>query len=84
MSPPALEEVFLHFILVVEEANPHPSVLSDIFYTGEPDSIHWVNRSPVEVALILVLILFLPTTGFGIGDSSGFSQNPATDPTAVH
>ncbi|KAK2645822.1 hypothetical protein Ddye_021017 [Dipteronia dyeriana] len=50
------------------------SVLSGVFYTGEPDSIHRVSGSPVGVALILVLILFLlynRVSIFGGDDDSG-------------
>ncbi|KAK1591683.1 hypothetical protein Q3G72_011633 [Acer saccharum] len=46
-------------IVKVEEANPYPSVLSDVFYTSKLDSIHQIIGSSVEVTLILVLILFL-------------------------
>ena len=72
--PPKLEEAFLHFILTVEEANPNPSVLFSIFYTDKLNSIHRFNRSPIRVALILALILFLlynrVSTFDGVNDSS--------------
>ncbi|KAL5996136.1 hypothetical protein ACLOJK_026209 [Asimina triloba] len=45
--------------------------LSDLFYTGEPDSIHRVGGSPVGVALFLALLLFLvyyQGSLFGSGD----------------
>ncbi|KAL5541870.1 hypothetical protein UlMin_009580 [Ulmus minor] len=50
------------------------SFVSGIFSTGEPDSIHRVSGSPVGVALILVLILFLLYNRFSIfggDDDSG-------------
>lgn len=50
------------------------SFISNIFSTGEPDSIHRVSGSPVGVALFLILILFLlynRRSIFGGDDDSG-------------
>ncbi|KAG7018607.1 hypothetical protein SDJN02_20477, partial [Cucurbita argyrosperma subsp. argyrosperma] len=50
------------------------SVVSAIFSTSEPDSIHRVTGSPVGVALFLLLILFLlynRISIFGGDDDSG-------------
>ncbi|XP_057415188.1 uncharacterized protein LOC130710052 [Lotus japonicus] len=48
------------------------SFVSSLFSTGEPDSIHRVSGSPVGVALVLILILFLLYNRFSIfgGDDS--------------
>ncbi|RWR95279.1 hypothetical protein CKAN_02461700 [Cinnamomum micranthum f. kanehirae] len=48
--------------------------ISDILFTGEPDSIHRVGGSPVGVALVLLLLLFLlynRVSLFGSDDDSG-------------
>ncbi|KAL3648677.1 hypothetical protein CASFOL_005080 [Castilleja foliolosa] len=50
------------------------SFVSGIFSTGEPNSIHRVSGSPVGVALVLVLVLFLlynRVSIFGGDDDSG-------------
>lgn len=50
------------------------SFVSAIFSTGQPDSIHRVSGSPVGVALLLVIILFLLYNKFSIfggDDDSG-------------
>ncbi|KAJ0091790.1 hypothetical protein Patl1_25045 [Pistacia atlantica] len=50
------------------------SFVSSLFSTGGPDSIHRVSGSPVGVALILILILFLlynRVSIFGGDDDSG-------------
>ncbi|XP_058077202.1 uncharacterized protein LOC131225653 [Magnolia sinica] len=47
------------------------TALSQIFYTGEPDSIHRVGGFPVGVALFLLVLLFLlysRVSLFGSGD----------------
>ncbi|XP_014508058.1 uncharacterized protein LOC106767640 [Vigna radiata var. radiata] len=48
------------------------SFVSALFSTGEPDTIHRVSGSPVGVALLLLLILFLLYNRFSIfgGDDS--------------
>ncbi|XP_031098740.1 uncharacterized protein LOC116002713 [Ipomoea triloba] len=50
------------------------SFVSAIFSTGEPNTIHRVSGSPVGVALLLILILFLlynKVSIFGGDDDSG-------------
>ncbi|KAG6731771.1 hypothetical protein I3842_01G146300 [Carya illinoinensis] len=50
------------------------SFISSMFSTGEPDTIHRVSGSPVGVALVLIIILFLlynRVSIFGGGDDSG-------------
>ncbi|CAA2997984.1 uncharacterized protein LOC111372763 [Olea europaea subsp. europaea] len=50
------------------------SFVSSIFSTGEPNTIHRVSGSPVGVALVLVLVLFLlynRVSIFGGDDDSG-------------
>lgn len=50
------------------------SFISSMFSTGEPDTIHRVSGSPVGVALVLIVILFLlynRVSIFGGGDDSG-------------
>lgn len=50
------------------------SFISSLFSTGEPNTIHRVSGSPVGVALLLVLILFLlynRVSIFGGNDESG-------------
>ncbi|GFQ05908.1 hypothetical protein PHJA_002734800 [Phtheirospermum japonicum] len=50
------------------------SFVAGIFSTGEPNSIHRVSGSPVGVALLLVLVLFLlynRVSIFGGDDDSG-------------
>ncbi|KAK1430494.1 hypothetical protein QVD17_13276 [Tagetes erecta] len=42
------------------------SFVSSIFSTGEPNSIHRASGSPVGVALLLVLVLFLLYNKFSI------------------
>ncbi|XP_018825567.1 uncharacterized protein LOC108994706 [Juglans regia] len=50
------------------------SFISSIFSTGEPDTIHRVSGSPVGVAFVLIIVLFLlynRVSIFGGGDDSG-------------
>ncbi|KAL8047632.1 hypothetical protein ABFS82_07G013500 [Erythranthe guttata] len=50
------------------------SFVAGIFSTGEPNSIHRVSGSPVGVALVLLLVLFLLYNRFSIfggDDDSG-------------
>ncbi|XP_059433962.1 uncharacterized protein LOC132167084 [Corylus avellana] len=50
------------------------SFVSNMFSTGDPDTIHRASGSPVGVALILILILFLlynRVSIFGGDDDSG-------------
>ena len=50
------------------------SFITSIFSTGEPDTIHRVSGSPVGVAFVLILILFLlynRVSIFGGDDDSG-------------
>ncbi|KAI3703372.1 hypothetical protein L1987_73398 [Smallanthus sonchifolius] len=42
------------------------SFISSIFSTGEPNSIHRASGSPVGVALVLLLVLFLLYNKFSI------------------
>ncbi|XP_042438371.1 uncharacterized protein LOC122023971 [Zingiber officinale] len=51
-------------------------ILSEIFASGSPDSIHRVGGSPVGVALLLLLILILLYYRFSIfgGDASGDAE----------
>ncbi|KAJ8766334.1 hypothetical protein K2173_022393 [Erythroxylum novogranatense] len=49
------------------------SILSAIFSTGQPDSIHRLSGSPVGVALFLVFILFLLYNRFSIFGGGGDS-----------
>ncbi|GMH08304.1 hypothetical protein Nepgr_010144 [Nepenthes gracilis] len=66
---PVLLLLAIHFL-----SSDRGSILSGIFSTGEPDSIHRVSGSPVGVALFLVLVLFLVYNRisiFGGDDDSG-------------
>ncbi|CAI9291443.1 unnamed protein product [Lactuca saligna] len=49
------------------------SFVSNIFSTGEPNSIHRASGSPVGVGLVLLLVLFLLYNKFSIfgGDDDG-------------
>ncbi|KAK4354982.1 hypothetical protein RND71_027176 [Anisodus tanguticus] len=49
------------------------SFVSSIFSSGEPNSIHRVSGSPVGVAFVLLLVLFLLYNRFSIfgGDDDG-------------
>ncbi|XVF66208.1 hypothetical protein PTKIN_Ptkin10aG0017100 [Pterospermum kingtungense] len=51
------------------------SIVSAIFYSGEPDTIHRLSGSPLGVALFLLLIFFLLNNRVSIfggdGDSDG-------------
>lgn len=47
------------------------SFVSSIFSSGEPNSIHRVSGSPVGVALVLLLVLFLLYNPFSIFGGGG-------------
>ncbi|KAF9606155.1 hypothetical protein IFM89_023248 [Coptis chinensis] len=60
LSPVGLLLVPVILLLVIQFlSSDRANVLSGVFSTGEPDSIHRLSGSPVGVALILLLILFL-------------------------
>ncbi|KAL5701284.1 hypothetical protein ACHQM5_026635 [Ranunculus cassubicifolius] len=72
LSPIGLLLVPIVLLIVIQFlSSDRGSALSGVFSTGEPDSIHRLSGSPVGVALILVLILFLlynKFSLFGSGD----------------
>ncbi|KAM3199334.1 hypothetical protein P3S67_017438 [Capsicum chacoense] len=47
-------------------SSPNGSFVSNIFSNGEPNSIHRVSGSPIGVAFVLVLVLFLLYNRFSI------------------
>ncbi|XP_042475401.1 uncharacterized protein LOC122057389 [Macadamia integrifolia] len=60
LSPMGLLLVPIVLLLVIQFlSSDRGSVLSGIFSTGEPDSIHRLSGSPVGVALFLILLIFL-------------------------
>ncbi|GAB4843617.1 hypothetical protein Ancab_013581 [Ancistrocladus abbreviatus] len=75
LSPVGLLLLPVLLLLVIQFlSSDRGSVISSIFSTGEPDSIHRVSGSPVGVALFLVLVLFLVynrVSIFGGDDDSG-------------
>ncbi|XP_059632738.1 uncharacterized protein LOC132275294 [Cornus florida] len=75
LSPVGLLLLPIVLLLVIQFlSSDSGSVVSGIFSTGEPDSIHRVSGSPVGVALLLVLVLFLLYNRFSIfggDDDSG-------------
>ncbi|GKV31486.1 hypothetical protein SLEP1_g40171 [Rubroshorea leprosula] len=60
LSPLGLVLLPIVLLLIIQFlSSDRGSFVSNIFSTGEPDSIHRVSGSPVGVALFLALILFL-------------------------
>ncbi|XP_043721028.1 uncharacterized protein LOC122668544 [Telopea speciosissima] len=60
LTPMGLLLVPIVLLLVIQFlSSDRGSVLSGIFSTGEPDSIHRLSGSPVGVALFLILLIFL-------------------------
>ncbi|XP_010259562.1 PREDICTED: uncharacterized protein LOC104598951 [Nelumbo nucifera] len=60
LSPVGLLLVPIVLLLLIQFlSSDRGTVISNIFSTGEPDSIHRLSGSPVGVALFLVLLLFL-------------------------
>ncbi|OVA00219.1 hypothetical protein BVC80_23g18 [Macleaya cordata] len=53
-------------VLIQFLSSDRGSVLSSLFSTGEPDSIHRLSGSPVGVALFLILLLFLLYNRFSL------------------
>lgn len=72
LSPVGLLLLPIALLLAIQFlSSDRGSFVSSIFYTGEPDSIHRVSGSPVGVALLLILVLFLlynRVSIFGGGD----------------
>lgn len=75
LSPMGLLLLPIILLLTIQFlSSDHGSFVSNIFSTGEPNTIHRVSGSPVGVALFLVLILFLlynRMSIFGGDDDSG-------------
>ncbi|XP_057956934.1 uncharacterized protein LOC131150311 [Malania oleifera] len=60
LSPIGLLLLPVFLLLTIQFlSSDRASLLSGIFSTGEPDSIHRVSGSPVGVALFLLVLLFL-------------------------
>ncbi|KAF5180789.1 transmembrane protein [Thalictrum thalictroides] len=71
LSPIGLLLVPIALLLVIQFLSSDRATAFSGFSTGEPDSIHRLSGSPVGVALILILILFLlynRVSLFGSGD----------------
>ncbi|KAB5537377.1 hypothetical protein DKX38_014910 [Salix brachista] len=75
LSPVGLLLLPIILLLVIQFlSSDRGSFVSSVFSTGEPDSIHRVSGSPVGVALLLGLVLFLlynRMSIFGGDDDSG-------------
>ncbi|XP_009622785.1 uncharacterized protein LOC107783542 [Nicotiana tabacum] len=73
LSPVGLLLLPIILLLIIQFlSSDSGSFVSSIFSTGEPNSIHRVSGSPVGVALVLLLVLFLLYNKFSIfgGDDS--------------
>ncbi|GMP76532.1 hypothetical protein CsSME_00033159 [Camellia sinensis var. sinensis] len=68
LSPVGLLLLPIVLLLVIHflSSDSGGSVISSIFSTGEPDSIHRAGGSPVGVALVLFIVLFLLYNRFSI------------------
>ncbi|KAL2530536.1 hypothetical protein Fot_23137 [Forsythia ovata] len=75
LSPVGLLLLPIILLLIIQFLSSESgSFVSSIFSTGEPNTIHRVSGSPVGVALVLVLVLFLlynRVSIFGGDDDSG-------------
>ncbi|CAA2985914.1 uncharacterized protein LOC111396584 [Olea europaea subsp. europaea] len=75
LSPVGLLLLPIILLLIIQFlSSDSGSFVSSIFSTGEPNTIHRVSGSPVGVALVLVLVLFLlynRVSIFGGDDESG-------------
>ncbi|KAG6726448.1 hypothetical protein I3843_02G069100 [Carya illinoinensis] len=75
VSPVGLLFLAILLLLIIQFlSSERGSFISNIFSTGEPDTIHRVSGSPVGVALVLIIVLFLlynRVSIFGGGDDSG-------------
>ncbi|XP_022878759.1 uncharacterized protein LOC111396584 [Olea europaea var. sylvestris] len=75
LSPVGLLLLPIILLLIIQFlSSDSGSFVSSIFSTGEPNTIHRVSGSPVGVALVLVLVLFLlynRVSIFGGDDDSG-------------
>lgn len=74
-NPIALLLLPIILLLVIQFlSSDRGSLISTIFFNGEPDSLHRASGSPFGVALFLLLILFLlynKVSIFGGDDDSG-------------
>lgn len=60
LSPLGLLLLPVGLLLIIQFlSSDRGSIISSIFSTGEPNSIHRVSGSPIGVALFLILLLFL-------------------------
>ncbi|XP_024996854.1 uncharacterized protein LOC112529716 [Cynara cardunculus var. scolymus] len=67
LSPLGLLLLPIILLLVIQYlSSDSGSFVSNIFSTGEPNSIHRASGSPVGVALVLLLVLFLLYNKFSI------------------
>lgn len=71
LSPIGLLLIPILLLLIIQFlSSDRGSVLSSLFSTGEPDSIHRLSGSPLGVALFLILLLFLLYYRFSLFGSS--------------
>ncbi|KAI3691566.1 hypothetical protein L6452_31362 [Arctium lappa] len=69
LSPLGLLLLPIILLLVIQylsSSDSGGSFVSSIFSTGEPNSIHRASGSPIGVALVLLLVLFLLYNKFSI------------------
>ncbi|KAJ9536836.1 hypothetical protein OSB04_029648 [Centaurea solstitialis] len=67
LSPLGLLLLPIVLLLVIQYlSSDSGSFVSSVFSTGEPNSIHRASGSPIGVALVLLLVLFLLYNKFSI------------------
>ncbi|KAK4759243.1 hypothetical protein SAY87_022374 [Trapa incisa] len=76
LSPIGLLLLPIGLLLAIQFlSSDRAAIISGIFSTGGPDSIHRVSGSPLGVALFLILILFLLYNRFSIfGGEDAFDE----------